>query len=81
MNLFKFRCNYCHLSFGRKDKLLRHEKRHWPEQNAKDKSEELQIMRHDLGLGEYGSYKSASGEEYEKGGEDTENQENMVNFT
>lgn len=35
-------------------------------------------MRHDLGLGEYGSYKSASGEEYDKAGEDTENQENMV---
>ncbi|CAH1379742.1 hypothetical protein MTP99_003580 [Tenebrio molitor] len=44
-----FSCNFCHLSFGRKDKLLRHEKRHFPQENSEDKSQELQIMRDNLG--------------------------------
>lgn len=48
-----FRCNYCHLSFGRRDKLLRHEKRHFP-QNSEDKSQELEIMRQNLSLNDFG---------------------------
>ncbi|KAK4881582.1 hypothetical protein RN001_004901 [Aquatica leii] len=48
-----FRCNYCHLSFGRRDKLLRHEKRHFP-QNSEDKSQELEIMRQNLSMNDYG---------------------------
>lgn len=48
-----FSCNFCHLSFGRRDKLLRHEKRHFPQENAKDKSEELQMMRDSLAMADY----------------------------
>lgn len=48
-----FGCSYCHLSFGRRDKLLRHEKRHFPQENTEDKSEELQIMRDNLSIGDY----------------------------
>ncbi|KAL1490797.1 hypothetical protein ABEB36_013433 [Hypothenemus hampei] len=73
-----FRCNYCRLSFGRKDKLLRHEKRHWPEQNTKDKSEELQLLRHDLGIGEY-KFKPPGGDDYDRmQGDSSNKQENMV---
>ncbi|ERL87532.1 hypothetical protein D910_04923 [Dendroctonus ponderosae] len=69
-----FRCNYCHLSFGRKDKLLRHEKRHWPQQNAKDKSDELEMLRNDLGLADYRNFKAIGA----KTPEDGDRQENMV---
>lgn len=48
-----FTCNFCSLSFGRRDKLLRHEKRHFPQENAKDKSEELQLMRDSLAMGDF----------------------------
>lgn len=45
-----FSCSYCHLNFGRRDKLQRHEKRHFPQENSEDKSQELQIMRENLSI-------------------------------
>ncbi|XP_066253525.1 zinc finger protein ZFP2-like [Euwallacea similis] len=72
-----FRCNYCHLSFGRKDKLFRHEQRHWPEENSKDKSEELQVLRQDLGIEDY-TYKTGIGDGFEKLPRRGESRENMV---
>ncbi|KAF5280656.1 hypothetical protein FQA39_LY05304 [Lamprigera yunnana] len=53
-----FRCNYCHLTFGRRDKLIRHEKRHFP-QNSEDKSQELEMMRQNLSINDFG-YKNES---------------------
>lgn len=47
-----FSCNYCSLSFGRKDKLLRHEKKHFVQENS-DKTQELNKMRENLGMGEF----------------------------
>lgn len=49
-----FRCNYCHLSFGRRDKLMRHEKRHFPQTNSEDKSQELELMRQNLSINDFG---------------------------
>lgn len=72
-----FRCNYCHLTFGRKDKLLRHEKRHWPQQNTEDKSQELQMMRDDLGMAEY-NYGSVNSENYDRAETETYKQEENI---
>ncbi|KAF5275888.1 hypothetical protein FQR65_LT04127 [Abscondita terminalis] len=71
-----FRCNYCHLSFGRRDKLLRHEKRHFP-QNSEDKSQELEIMRQNLSMNDYG-YKNDS-ENHVDGLPDPEKQDDWNN--
>lgn len=65
-----FHCNFCSLTFGRKDKLLKHEKRHFPQENSEDKSQELQIMRDNLG--EYYPLKT------ENPDETFESEENMV---
>ncbi|RZC38179.1 zf-H2C2 2 domain containing protein, partial [Asbolus verrucosus] len=75
-----FSCNFCHLSFGRKDKLLRHEKRHFPQENSEDKSQELQIMRDSLSMGEfYGGPKlDEEGQENEEKQDGWADSENMV---
>ncbi|XP_018320834.1 zinc finger protein 883 isoform X1 [Agrilus planipennis] len=79
-----FRCRYCHLNFGRRDKLIRHEKRHFPQQNIGDKSQELELMRQNLSLGNYSTLiKETENNEYnshasENKQNDWSSQENMV---
>ncbi|KRT82050.1 zinc-finger associated domain containing protein [Oryctes borbonicus] len=51
-----FKCTFCNLSFGRRDKLLRHERKHFP-QEKKDNSEELQMLRENLSMNDFGYMK------------------------